>query len=174
MRSVKIHSGVTFVGTRCFLANTNLNTVIMESLALSEACFMQCSSLQNVTLPEGLSFIPRSAFESCRSLEINIPNSITRIEDGAFKGCSLLEEIIIPENVLFIGNDVFSECSHLSTIYSYPMIAPQITKTSFGTGNNSSGTSAANKQLIVKNGSTGYESGYWTDVINKYTIKYTL
>ena len=174
MRSVKIHSGVTFVGTRCFLANANLNIVIMESLALSEACFMQCSSLQNVTLPEGLSFIPRSAFESCRSLEINIPNSITRIEDSAFKGCSLLEEIIIPENVLFIGNDVFSECSHLSTIYSYPMIAPQITQTSFGTGNNSSGTSAANKQLIVKNGSTGYESGYWTDVINKYTIKYTL
>lgn len=156
MRSVKIHSGVTFIGTRCFLTNPYLNTAIVESFALSEACFMQCSSLQNVTLSEGLSFIPRSAFESCGLLEINIPNSTTRIEDDAFKGCSLLEEITIPENVLFIGNNVFSECSHLSTIYSYPMTAPQITSTSFSTG----GTSAVDKQLIVKKGSVGYESGY--------------
>lgn len=172
--SIKIHSGVTFIGSRCFLSNVNLNSATIDTNVLSESCFAQCSALQKVDLAEGFTTIPRFAFDSCTSLNIELPKSLTKIEEGAFTSCLSLTEISIPEKVDFIGPYAFSGCISLEIIYSYPMIAPQITQTSFGIEGSSSGTSATNKQLIVKSGSIGYESGYWTDVINRYTIKYTL
>lgn len=47
---------------------------------------------------------------------ISIPNSVTRIEASAFESCSYLDDIIIPDNVTFIGNGAFAMCTSLTAI----------------------------------------------------------
>ncbi len=52
---------------------------------------------------------------SCSTLtSIAIPNSITRIGDGAFYGCSSLSSITIPNSVTRIGEGAFSGCCSLN------------------------------------------------------------
>ena len=48
--------------------------------------------------------------------EINIPNGITSIGNGAFYNCSNLANITIPDSVTSIGNEVFYYCESLTSI----------------------------------------------------------
>ena len=45
-----------------------------------------------------------------------IPNSVTKIGNGAFYGCKNLTEINIPESVTEIGDDAFNSCENLKEI----------------------------------------------------------
>ena len=65
----------------------------------------------------GLTEIGNNAFLNCRSLEtITIPDSVTRIGGGAFSGCISLKSITIPDGVMKIGDSAFSGCTSLETI----------------------------------------------------------
>ena len=55
------------------------------------------------------------AYPSNRYDSYTIPNSVTRIGDGAFEGC-ILEDITIPDSVTSIGDTAFQNCSHLTSI----------------------------------------------------------
>ena len=48
--------------------------------------------------------------------EINIPDTVTAIGNGAFNGCGNLSNIKIPEGVISIGSYAFSGCKSLSSI----------------------------------------------------------
>ena len=79
--------------------------------------FYNCSSLTEITIPEGVTTIGNYAFYDCNSLtEITIPDSVTTIGDYAFYNCNLLTEITIPEGVTTIGNYAFSDCYSLTEI----------------------------------------------------------
>lgn len=61
--------------------------------------------------------IGRSAFSSLGSgvvTQVNLPNSITTIEDNAFYGCKELEDMDLPESLLNIGYGAFEGCSFSS------------------------------------------------------------
>ena len=64
--------------------------------------------MKSVQLPEGLTTIPRSAFENCESLtSVNIPTTVKRIEEVAFFGCKITE-LSLPEQLEYIGDEAFS------------------------------------------------------------------
>ena len=59
------------------------------------------------------------AFRNCAKItSINLPNSITEIQNCAFQDCSALENINIPKNVNVLQSSAFSGCTNLKTIYS--------------------------------------------------------
>ena len=76
------------------------------------------ASLTNVVVPEGVTLIDNSAFDSDMALEsVTLPMSLQSICYGAFQGCSSLRTIWIPSGVMFI-DDPFLDCENLATVYA--------------------------------------------------------
>ena len=99
---------------------------------IGKDAFTYCSSLQSVTLSEGLLTIGVSAFEECSSLEsIAIPASVTTIGKDAFYNCSSLLSVTLSEGLLTIGVSAFEECSALQTI-TIPASVTEIGAGAFG------------------------------------------
>lgn len=54
-------------------------------------------NLREVELPDGLTYIGKSAFcGSPKLIEVKIPSTVTKIEQSAFSGCTGLKEIELP------------------------------------------------------------------------------
>lgn len=55
-------------------------------------------------------------FSHSKAKEIELPNTITEIQDGAFSTMQFLEKIRIPESVTRIGSNAFAYCTSLRSI----------------------------------------------------------
>ena len=77
---------------------------------------MSCGTLKEVELPNGLLEIGEGAFSQCTSLKrMSIP-SITVIPANAFMYCRKLEEVELCEGLQTIGNGAFNRCRALKRI----------------------------------------------------------
>ncbi len=71
----------------------------------------------DLVLPEGMEQISDYAFLNCKSLEsITLPFYATRIGTSAFSGCSSLKSLYIPSSVTEIGDHAFTDCTALSSV----------------------------------------------------------
>jgi hypothetical protein len=71
---------------------------------------------RTVIIEDGVTSIGKSAFVVSGIIaSISIPNSLTKIGEGAFAG-SLLYSIVIPSSVTKIGGGVFYDCIELTTV----------------------------------------------------------
>ncbi|RUQ82092.1 leucine-rich repeat domain-containing protein [Legionella septentrionalis] len=69
-------------------------------------------------IPNSVTRIGNGAFFGCSSLrEIHLPEGLTQIGEGAFYGCSSLSEIHLPGGLTHIGNNAFSGCRSLREIH---------------------------------------------------------
>ena len=79
--------------------------------------FRDCSSIESITLPEGITSIPWQAFKGCHALkELIIPNSVTRIDSSAFLDCTSLKSIYLPNTITEIQAGAFQGCISLESI----------------------------------------------------------
>ena len=86
--------------------------------SIGAGAFSGCSSLTEVTIPEGVTSIGAGAFQSCDSLtKATIPEGVTSIRDSVFEGCSSLTEVTIPKSVTSIKYAAFYDCGALATVY---------------------------------------------------------
>ena len=80
------------------------------------ASAFESSGIEEICLPDNITYIGHDAFHYCRKLSnINIPNSVTTIEQGAFDDCGLIN-INIPNSVTTIGMRVFAENRSLISV----------------------------------------------------------
>ena len=74
-------------------------------------------AISKINLPNSVTGIEEGAFKSCTRLtDINIPNSVTSIGPETFKSCTSLTDINIPNSVTSIGEGAFSGCTSLTDI----------------------------------------------------------
>ncbi len=74
-------------------------------------------SIRRVEIRQGVSSIGSDAFDGCSNLmNINIPDSLTRIEEYAFADCTSLTSITIPAGVISISSSAFYGCADLMKI----------------------------------------------------------
>ena len=61
--------------------------------------------------------LPYAMFKECTSLEtVSIPNGIEKIDFDTFLGCTSLKSVYIPSSVNKIGHGAFGVCTSLSDI----------------------------------------------------------
>lgn len=93
---------------------TNLEEVILpEGLTLLYSyMFSGATSIKHITLPSTLKVI-NSAFNGCSGLlELELPSGLTQL--GSMYGCSSLKSLVIPESVTEVGS--FRSCTQLESI----------------------------------------------------------
>ena len=84
---------------------------------ICDMTFYECSSLNSVVIPDGITSIGEGAFQGCSSLtDLVIPDSVTSIGESAFEGCSSLRSLVLPDSVTSIGNRAFWWCCSLECL----------------------------------------------------------
>jgi hypothetical protein len=85
--------------------------------AINNGMFYDCSSLQEVIIPDTVEKIGNNSFEKCVSLmNIDLPNSLTSIGESAFREMAGLLELNIPEKVTIIPREMCYKCFKLKTV----------------------------------------------------------
>ena len=79
------------------------------SINIGYGAFMNCVSLTEVNLPNGLTAIPASCFYTTGLTSINMPDSLKSIGNGAFARCPDLTNFDWPASVATIPENCFSE-----------------------------------------------------------------
>ena len=84
---------------------------------IGRSAFYNCESIEDITIPKGITSISDYTFYGCRSLKsIEIPENVTVIGEAAFYNCESLEDISIPINVQSLGSGVFTFCCSIISI----------------------------------------------------------
>lgn len=79
---------------KCAFGFSSLSKIVFKSEVEGNLCFINCSSLESVVLPE---------------------NTRT-LSDDMYVGCTSLETVIIPASVEYIGRKTFSDCFNLKKV----------------------------------------------------------
>ena len=89
-------------------------------------------AISKINLPNSVTGIEEGAFKSCTRLtDINIPNSVTSIGPETFKSCTSLTDINIPNSVTSIGEQAFYNCDNLKSVYMNASTPPFIGSQAF-------------------------------------------
>ena len=102
----------------CFDNCTNLSDVTFNNQIrkIEHSAFFVCSSLQDITLYDGLEYIGVNAFALTGLESIEIPNTVTTIMQGAFQQCSNLSSVTLPNQLEILPPMIFAKCSSLESI----------------------------------------------------------
>ena len=84
--------------------------------SIGDYAFHECSSLTNVTIPQGVTSIGECAFWKAGLTSVDIPDSVTSIGKSAFADCYSLTTAVIGDGVTSIGALAFDLCMSLTTV----------------------------------------------------------
>ena len=71
-------------------------------------------------------------FYGCTSLtEVTLPDGLTNIEFYTFYGCSALEKVTLPEGITYIGSGAFKNCSALTELTVWAIRPPGVSNDAF-------------------------------------------
>ncbi len=95
IKRVIIPAGVTLIAPYAFASSGIEEIIIPDTVKnIGTAAFYNCSMLNSISLPEGLSELASSLFSEAVNLtEVYIPRSVTVIESYVFNGCESLSTI---------------------------------------------------------------------------------
>lgn len=99
------------------LENGSSTLIIPDSITKITTSMLNKSALQNITIPDSVTFIGDLAFYNCKALQsITIPDSVISIGDNAFNNCTALTSATIGNSVTSIGDNAFYYCSALTSV----------------------------------------------------------
>lgn len=119
-KPLRTPNNVTSIKANAFAYFKGLTEIVISSnvVSIGEDSFWNCTNLSKVTFAENskLETICVGAFRSSGIVSIDIPNTVTDIEDSAFSGCCMLVSVSLPESVKNIASGLFSGCEKLEHV----------------------------------------------------------
>ena len=116
-----------------------------EYTHIGKHAFKNCSSINDVVIPNGVTNIGEYAFESLSITSLTIPNSVQQIDVGALYGCNKLQSLSIP----FVGQS--KDASAYNAVFGYI----------FGYAQKSSGSYKSGQTTAFINTAYGSADGVW-------------
>ena len=113
-----IPNSVTAISNNAFEGLVNLTTITIPTSVVSIGRYaFYNSGLTSIDIPGSVSVIEQATFLNCYSLaSISFSSSLTTIKKYAFQGCSSLTSLTIPDNITSIEESAFGECGGLTSI----------------------------------------------------------
>ena len=95
VESMTFPDSVKSIGDRVFNGCTGFGSVTLSNsiTTISYGMFVDCISLEGITIPDSVTIIYDEAFCSSGIKSITIPDSVTTIGDGAFLYCDFLTDV---------------------------------------------------------------------------------
>ena len=114
------------IGGSAFRNCSNLHSINLEKSNVSTIdmyAFCNCTSLEQIIMPDTLYKAGAAAFRNCKSLnEVRLSDNLEALEygfanlDGFFEGCTSLEKIEIPSGLQRIESEAFYGCDSLTEV----------------------------------------------------------
>lgn len=127
--ALELPNTVQAIGTMAFKGCDNLSTITVENGNSVFDARSSCNAIvetstnrlvvgcQNSIVAEGVVAIGADAFNDCQNLtEIELPESLERIESGAFMSCPNLTALRIPNSVRELGEMMVANCPNLQVL----------------------------------------------------------
>ncbi len=112
----KINGRLAFIFGESSIPATLRSIVITDTEVIETEAFANCTSIEELTLPEKLKVIEDGAFFGCVKLsEIKLPSSLTEIGMAAFASCTSITKIELPNSVKAVGETAFLGCTSLTS-----------------------------------------------------------
>lgn len=114
IETITIGKDVENIGAYAFFNLSAVKTVTFEEGSnlknIGKHAFQNLSIAQ-ITLPDTVETIERTAFAGCSELTaFRVPANVSVLTYAMFQGCTSLETVYIPETVTFIENDIVKDC----------------------------------------------------------------
>ncbi|MDE6658088.1 MAG: leucine-rich repeat domain-containing protein, partial [Oscillospiraceae bacterium] len=108
----------TKIESYAFMANQYLQEININSVQeMGQDIFYYCTSLESMTIPEGITELQGSMFGNCTSLKtVILPEGITSLGSGCFYNCIALEEIALPDSLTNMNDYAFFNCASLKKL----------------------------------------------------------
>lgn len=120
LKKIVLGANISRIDSYAFAGCEFLEEAVLDDLNIeniSMGMFEGCSSLKEITVPEGIKIIYDSAFSGCTALsKISLPDSLEEIRISAFENCTNLVGADIPANVSDIYRAAFSGCTNMKYI----------------------------------------------------------
>lgn len=137
---VSLPVGLQSIGKAAFFNCMHLTDLQLPEglITIEDSAFSGCTVLKELTLPgslkhvgekvfggsnieivhveEGITELAPVMFADCPLTQVDLPNTLTTIQDAAFYNCTKLKEITLPNSVTQLGEGVFQGCSSLSQV----------------------------------------------------------
>ena len=127
--------GVVYVGNVAYTCKGECpKTVVLKegTVVIAEYAFLDCETLENITIPESVKFMGDRAFENCTSLKsVTIPKNLKKVSWHAFDNCTSLKSVTISEGVEYIDTSAFENCTSLKSV-TIPQSVTMISIMAFG------------------------------------------
>lgn len=122
IEKIAIGEGVKHIGDYAFYYCTSLKEVGIGSSALASIgknAFWMCSVLDEINLPDSVAVIGEGAFAYCAQLEMFTVSALSSLGTSAFTGCSRLKNVSIGGTLTEIPEKAFMNCTALVSV-AYP------------------------------------------------------
>lgn len=152
LNDVTIGHYVTSVGDFAFCGCTELTNIPISNsiVEIGNSAFRDCKNLQSIKLPQTLREIHNYTFSGCSALKsIVIPEKVHTIGAYAFSGTAI-SEVQLPDSVASVGEGAFKGCANIRKVYSLNATPPAIASSTFDY------TTQSNAPLYVRKGSLVY------------------
>ncbi|MBP1585780.1 MAG: leucine-rich repeat domain-containing protein [Lachnospiraceae bacterium] len=93
---------------------------IVDDLIVADKAYYMSSSLENMSLPDGIREIGQFAFSRTDVVSVTLPDSVEKIDYGAFYHCERLSDVRLPQTVIKIEPYAFSETAWVQDFLSNP------------------------------------------------------